>query len=71
MPGLDLNGARVREELDRIASEGTRSAEATVDVEGVTAQASYTWKNGWGVVAWAQAKWRGEKNAGAKVSKSW
>lgn len=66
---LNLNGPELQAQLDRLAVEQKNDAEISVDTAGVEAEVSRTWANGWGVVAYAKAKWSGETTAGGRLTK--
>lgn len=66
---LDLDKA-VADELDRLEQQ-EKAIEATVSTEGVEAEVTYTWRNGWGLAAYVRSKWEKPKpEAGARVRKT-
>ena len=65
-----LSQAAIQKEIERLETSGN-GVEMRADRAGATAEVSATWRNGWGVVAYAQRTWGGFWNAGGKVRKTW
>lgn len=65
---LDLNGAALREQLQKIEREQHNSVEATVEQDGVTAAINAE-RKGWMLTAYVRKLWKGPVEGGARVKK--
>jgi hypothetical protein len=65
-----LSQAAIEEQLKRLERAGN-GVELRADRKGATAEVTASWRNGWGLVAYAQRQWNGLWNAGGRVRKTW
>lgn len=67
---LETGALEVQKKIQELESTADNDAMA-LDIDRNKAELSVekNWKNGWGIVAWAQAYWNGQWNAGGKVQK--
>lgn len=73
MTPLDLDGNATRKTLKEIDDENRTAVTGVIDTEGAGVVAAKTWRNGWGLSAYAKKKWRGKQpvEGGVRVSKDW
>lgn len=65
LTSLNLNGPETQEAINKVAS-GEEKVAFGVDTEGGKVSFKKTWSNGFGLVAYAQKKWKGDVKAGVE-----
>ena len=68
---LEQGQQQVRDKIQELESvENNDAISLSVDPEQAQLTVEKNWRNGWGIVAWAQTYWTGEWTAGGKIKKT-